>query len=270
MKCKMFSIVTIFVVGTLLCCWASAAENVVKMVGSSTVFKKIIQPSMKGITKEGITIEENIKGTGPGFIALEKGEADVLLASAELPEVIKAAKDAGWRPDPGFDASVFREIKIYEDEILVVANHANKVKKLSKEQLKGIFSGTIRNWKDVGGADIPIVLVIPEKGRATREVFQERIMDGVPLSATCLDATPTAKVDDIIRANESAIGFTSKAFFYRGKLRIIDTVKLSRPLLLITKGIPSPAVDKLENFLTGIGRMYWEDQDLMLFWTTFD
>ncbi len=249
---------------------AWCAPETVRMVGSSTVFKKIIQPSMKGIEKEGIEIKEEIKGTGPGFIALEKGRADVLLASAELPEIVKAARASGWKSAPDFNERAFEKIRIYEDEILVITNYANKVKKLSAEQLRGIFSGAITNWKDVGGKDLPIMVVIPEKGRATRQVFQDNVMGGAPFVARCIDSTPTAKVDDIVRVNESAIGFTSKAFFYRGKLRIVDTVDMKRPLLLVTRGKPSPAVEKLGKFLSGKGRKYWEEQDLTPFWLMLD
>jgi phosphate transport system substrate-binding protein len=183
--------------------------------------------------------------------------------------VLKAAKAAGWTPGPGSGAEGFDEIKIYEDEILVITNKANKVKKLSAEELRGIFSGAITNWKEVGGKDLPILIVIPEKGRATRQVFQDAVMGGAPFTR-CIDSTPTAKVDDIVRVNESAIGFTSKAFFYRGKLKIVDTVGVKRPLLLITKGKPSPAVAKLGGYLKGAGRKYWEYQDLSLFWLTID
>jgi len=230
------------------------------MAGSSTVFKEIVEPALPALAKqERIVVTPDIRGTGMGFIALDRGDVDVLLASADLPEVVDAARQLGWSPPEGFDASSFQTFKIFEAEIRVITNFANKVKDLTKEQIVGIFQGTIANWKEVGGEDLPIMVVLPEKGRATRQVFQDKVMAGRPFSEKAFENQPTAQVDDVVRGNKSAIGFTSSVFAYPGRIRYIDTLKISRPLLLVTKGPMPSAVERLYNYLVGRGEKYWNE-----------
>lgn len=239
---------------------ADSGHDVVRMAGSSTVFKEIVEPALPALAKrERIVVAPDIRGTGMGFVALDRGDVDVVLASADLPEVVDAAKQLGWSPGEGFDISSFQTFKIFEAEIRVITNFANKVKDLTKEQIVGIFQGTIENWKEVGGEDLPIMVVLPEKGRATRQVFQEKVMAGRPFSEKAFEDQPTARVDDIVRDNKSAIGFTSSVFAYPGKIRYIDTLKISRPLLLVTKGPMTPAVERLYNYLVGEGQRYWNE-----------
>jgi phosphate transport system substrate-binding protein len=237
-----------------------SGHDVVRMAGSSTVFKEIVEPALPALAKqERIVVTPDIRGTGMGFIALDRGDVDVLLASADLPEVVDAARQLGWSPPEGFDASSFQTFKIFEAEIRVITNFANKVKDLTKEQIVGIFQGTIANWKEVGGEDLPIMVVLPEKGRATRQVFQDKVMAGRPFSEKAFENQPTAQVDDVVRGNKSAIGFTSSVFAYPGRIRYIDTLKISRPLLLVTKGPMPSAVERLYNYLVGRGEKYWNE-----------
>ncbi|WP_252230373.1 phosphate ABC transporter substrate-binding protein [Clostridium sp. ZBS15] len=60
----------------------------------------------------------------------------------------------------------------------IVVNKSLGVTNLSKEQLKGIFSGKITNWKDVGGPDKEIFLIHRKSGSGTRGTFENKILDG--------------------------------------------------------------------------------------------
>jgi phosphate transport system substrate-binding protein len=54
------------------------------------------------------------------------------------------------------------------DGVAVIVNPETKVENLTIEQIKKIYTGEIRNWKDVGGDDAPITVVSREEGSGTR------------------------------------------------------------------------------------------------------
>jgi hypothetical protein len=95
-------------------------------------------------------------------------------------------------------------------------------------------------------------------------------MKGVPFAPTAFDRQATGKADDIVRVNASAIAVTAEAFFYRAHLKILDTAKVTRPLLLITKGRPQGHVERLILFLNGPGRRYWQLEMYDDFWKYMD
>ena len=135
------------------------------------------------------------------------------------------------------------------DAISVVVNESNPVSSLTSAQLKDIFSGKITNWKDVGGSDQSIVVLITAKNSATNKVFAKVIMQGMAYKAKV--TKPDSKIVRIVGGNKSAIGQISLAFI-KGKSGI-KAVKpdgqepsvnnpcypITRPLNLVTKGAPA-------------------------------
>ena len=144
--------------------WGGLAYN-----GSSTVGMGFMQVGAvdQFSKKTGIKFTSVLNdGTGKGLKALVEGKVPLAGASRPLkPEELAQ----GLVPTTiGYDA------------IAVFVQADNPIKNLTKAQLKGIFTGKIRNWKEVGGKDAPIVpnTEILTGKRATIEMFQEMILDG--------------------------------------------------------------------------------------------
>jgi phosphate transport system substrate-binding protein len=142
------------------------AEDALSYSGSSTIGVGIMQAGAVKVfeAKTGVTFAsvESI-GSGKGVKALIDGKANVAGASRALTSEEKAAKVLG--NTIGYDA------------IAVFVNVDNPVKSLSKEQLKGIFTGQITRWKDVGGKDAPIYPNTEMLGHGTVQVFRELALD---------------------------------------------------------------------------------------------
>ena len=85
-------------------------------------------------------------GSGVGISALMEGTTDIAMASRKMKfdERMKL-QEAGKKT---------KEEVIAYDALAVVVHPSNKVSNLTREQLEGIFTGKIKNWKEVGGADI--------------------------------------------------------------------------------------------------------------------
>ncbi|MFZ2196902.1 MAG: substrate-binding domain-containing protein, partial [Thermodesulfovibrionales bacterium] len=136
--------------------------------GSSTIGMSILEAgAVKAFEAEsGIKFKSiDQPGSGKGIKALLDGKVTLAGASRALESEEKKKKLIGTTI--GYDA------------IAIFVHKNNPVSNLSKEQLKGIFTGKIKNWKELGGKDAPITpnTEIAGQQRATMLAFQELAMD---------------------------------------------------------------------------------------------
>jgi phosphate transport system substrate-binding protein len=127
----------------------------------------------------------------------------------------------------------------------------NKVAALSKDQLRAIFSGKVTNWKDVGGADQQIVLVVAAAGSGTRGILDKQVMTGTPVHSGAKELrTSAAEVAEVAR-DKGAIGYVGAgvAESAKGKVRETKGPDVSRPLGFVTVGEPTADVKKLLDYL---------------------
>jgi phosphate transport system substrate-binding protein len=126
----------------------AAADGDIRYSGSSTIGQSILDAAGARSAferKTGIRFASlEVPGSGKGIEALLAGQANVAGASRPLKPDEKAKKILGTII--GYDA------------VAVFVSKDNPVSDLSKEQLKGIFTGKITNWKQVGGKDAPIAV----------------------------------------------------------------------------------------------------------------
>ena len=138
---------------------------------------------------------------------------------------------------------------IGKDAIAAIVNADNPVTGLTKKQLKGIFTGKIKNWAEVGGDDLPIKALVVKKASATRKVFAKAILDGENYKDVKV-ITPDAKMVTTVSRDKGTIGQISLAFLIdkKGvKTLSVDGQKASvdnsnypitRNLHIVTKGTP--------------------------------
>ncbi len=140
-----------------------------KVKGSDTVLplsQKVAESYMKENKKATVTVTGG--GTGVGISSLMAGTTDIAQASRK----IKFSEKQKLR-EAGRTA---KEVTVAYDALAVVVHPANKVGKLTREQLEGIFTGKITNWKQVGGADMKIVPYSRETSSGTYEFFKESVL----------------------------------------------------------------------------------------------
>lgn len=237
-----------------------ASAEIVKLHGSTTVQKRVMEPGKDALKKAtGIDLELVGNGTGNGLEDLVAGKCDASMASEELADAVASMKDASGKAAAGD----LKPNVITDDVIKVIVNPANTVTKLSKDQLKGLHNGSIDNWKKVGGSDLPVIVITSHLGSATRKVFQKSIMDGTKYVDGAIEVETTRKEIDNVNQFPEAIGAVSMGFINlpgnKEKVKIVDTDKISRPLMLITKGEPNAGVKKILDFFRGEGKKYIKD-----------
>jgi phosphate transport system substrate-binding protein len=98
---------------------------------------------------------------------------------------------------------------IAKDAIAIIVHPKNPVEDLSISQIRLIFSGKIRNWREVGGLSNPIVVITREEGSGTRDSFQKMVMgkDEITLEALVQDASGTIR--QLVADDPNAIGYIS-------------------------------------------------------------
>lgn len=132
-------------------------------------------------------------GSGAGVKAAQSGTADIGMASRAL-----KAEETG-----------IEAVAIAIDGIAVVVNKDNAANDLTKDQIKDIFNGKIKNWKEVGGNDANIVVVNREEGSGTRDAFKELVLGEEEFVAEAIIQNSTGAVREAISQDINAIGYIS-------------------------------------------------------------
>jgi len=231
---------------------STARADEVRIATGHTFIKKVFDPVRFAFKdKTGIDIKIIYDDPVPALAELEKGNVDAAGASLALEEWLMLAKKAGLAVK---EASAYVAYIPATEKAMIVVNAANRVKALSKEQLKDIFTGRILNWKEVGGDDAPILVVWPSVSSGALIVFRSRIMDDAPTTKAVYDVESMGDTPDAVAATPEAIGIVTAAKEPNGTKEVAPAIE--RPLSLVYKGIPSPDLQKLLDFLKGEGKMY--------------
>lgn len=234
---------------------AVAAESITLIGGSTSIFT-VINPVKAAFEKKtGITLSATAAGSKIALAKLDAGDADVATAGHTFDELIgNIKKDKIVLKNPIENLNV---IKLAEPtNYVVIVNPANPVGKLSKEQLQGIFTGKITNWKDVGGKDAAILCVVSNLSPGSNTVFSKVFLDDKKITVDTLDASTGDDLRQNIATNPEAIGYIPSAMVNASVKSVESLTMKSSPIIMLTLGKPSPKVQKLADFILGEGKQY--------------
>lgn len=181
-----------------------------------------------------VTVTAEFTGSSAGIESVLAGSVDIGNSSRNLKDDEKSA------------GAVENIVAI--DGIAVVADPANKVEDLTKDQLVSIYTGETKNWSEVGGDDQAIVVVGREAGSGTRGAFEE-LLDIADACVYANELDSTGAVMAKVASTPGAIGYVSldvvddsvKALKLDGVDATEENIKagnyaLSRPFVMATKG----------------------------------
>jgi len=144
----------------------------------------------------------NVQGGGSGT-----GLKLVLEGSAEIGNSDIYAKDK-----KGIDAAALKDHKVCVIGIAAVTNPKAKVESLTKQQLLDIFTGKIKNWKEVGGADVAITVINRPASSGTRATFKQFGLDGKEEIAG-LTQDSSGAVKQAVKQTDGAISYLALSYF---------------------------------------------------------
>ena len=231
---------------------ATTAAAELSYVGSSTIGDSIIPAAAEAFTrKTGIKLGSiATQGSGQGLELVVHGAAPLAGVSRGLTFFEKQQRIL--YQTIGYDA------------VAVYVHESNPVTRLSKAELKGIYTGRIRSWKEVGGKDAPLVVItqISGGGRAQMVEFRGQVMEGAayredrmevdrqPDQVAALLAEPrgiTAVSLAVARTGITALAI--EAFPPDARSVRSGAYLLSRPLLLVTHARPDPDARRFVEFM---------------------
>ena len=200
-------------------------------------------------------------GTGVGLTALLEGTTDIAMASRDLKtEEALQFKDA--------KKDIVKTLIAY-DALTVIVHPENKVGQLTREQIEKIYTGEIKNWKEVGGEDLKIVAYSRESSSGTYEYFKEEVLDDKNYATDILSMPATGAIVQSVGQTKGAIGYIGLAYqsksvkqlavsYDQGKIFVapsIATAKdktypISRPLFFMYEKVNADKVKEVIEFST--------------------
>ena len=242
---------------------SAVAQDEIRIDGSTTV-GPIVDAFVGAFNTKMPGLKFSVKktGSGDGATALIEGRCEIATMSRfmKLDEYKKAA-DGGKMPVP---------FTICLDSVCLIVHPTNNVRNLTKEQTKKIYTGAVTNWKELGGADLPIIAISRDSSSGTYEVFNELVLDKEKLGAKIEFANSNPQIFTRVSTTNGAVGYVGLGFLTQGveavryegvmpsKSTIANgTYKISRPLFLFTNGYPelgSPLLAFCNFFLTEEGQ----------------
>ncbi len=264
MSKKIFFVLVALILGRAVL--AAADKNSIQIKGSDTMVN-LGQAWAEAFSR--LHPQANVAvtggGSGTGISALISGTADIAECSRTMKQKeIDKAKENGIIP---------YEITVAMDGLAVVVNPGNPVSQLTVDQLADIFTGKITSWKQLGGKNLPVLILSREVNSGTHVYFKEHVLrKGNPngteeFSPMALLMPSSQAIADEVAQNPNAIGYYGMGYMSARQKAIavardknspyeeptIENVKngkypISRPLLMYTKGKPDGQVKEFIDF----------------------
>ena len=251
-----FKNLSVFAFAVALCFTANvvwAGKIVIK--GSTTVLpiaQKVAETYMKEHPDVKITISGG--GSGNGIKALIDGSTDIADSSRFIKQKeVKLATERGAYPVP---------FAVAYDCIVPVVHPSNSVTNITMQQLKEVYMGKIKNWKELGGPDRPVVVISRDTSSGTYEVWHKKVLKKERVFPGALLQASNGAVVQAVAKNKNAIGYIGLGYLENSvKALMVDRVRgseettlngtypISRPLYMFTSGWPMGDPLKFINYV---------------------
>lgn len=205
-------------------------------------------------------------GSGTGIAAMIQGTTDIAESSRNIePKEIAMAKKRGISP---------KEIHVANDGITIVVHPTNPASKITIKQLSDIFTGKIKDWKELGGKPGKIVALSRERNSGTHVFFLEHVVklgqkkNPNEFAPAVLMMPSSQAIVEEVTANPAAIGYIGLGYLTKKEKAlavsaspagpfVVPSVKtvtsnqypISRSLLFYTNGTPSGEAKALIDFV---------------------
>lgn len=217
----------------------ASAEDAIRYAGATTLQQFYLpEAAIAFEARTGGLITDQGGNTDPGLRALAAGKIELAGAGRFLTPAEKAAGLVehliGW------------------DALAVVVHAGNPVENLNREQLKGLFSGKIGNWRELGGADLAVQVVSSPVGSGMRAAAVELVLGALPMTRRELISARVADSDDQVARYPGGICLLSHSMVQAREVKVLAVegvlptresvanrrYPLVKPLQLVTRGQP--------------------------------
>jgi phosphate transport system substrate-binding protein len=215
------------VVGALVGAGASKtlAQGALTVKGSDTMLilgQAWAQGYMKA--KPGKVVTVTGGGSTTGIAALINGSTEVCQSSRKMRgSELDRAKARGFVPF---------EVPVARDGLAIIVHPKNPLNSISMDQLRGLYSGRVSNWKQIGGADRPVITIGRDSSSGTYGFFQDTVLGvGRPYRPDMQTTPATNVIGQTVAQDEGAIGYVGIAYAkaFGSKVKVIPVSRGSGP-----------------------------------------
>ncbi len=206
MNCRTFFLAANAALALLVAVPAQAQQKNLTIKGSDTMVILGQRWAENYMAKNpGISIQVTGGGSGTGIAALINGTTDIAESSRPMREAEKAQTKATRGKD-------VVELPVALDGLAVYVHEKNPIQELSIPQLKAIYTGAVKNWKEVGGGDERIILYSRENNSGTYAYFKEHVLENADFYPTAQTLPGTAAVIHAVARDTRGIGYGGIAY----------------------------------------------------------
>jgi phosphate transport system substrate-binding protein len=238
----------------------------VQIVGSETM-RPVVAACAEDFMTRNPEADVIVKGggSGDGIAALLHGIVDIGMTSREL-----SSRERDYAVAQGMDLAV---VPLALDGIAIIVNGTNDVSALDLGQLRSVFAGRTRNWRELGGANADIVVFARAAGSGTASLFGEHVLHDDPYVSSVQSLPSNEAIVAEVAARPGAIGYTGLGALRSAgdRIKVVglradarsqpvaptsETIRsgqypLTRTLYLTAAGNPSGSVKALLDFCSG-------------------
>jgi len=223
----------------------ASSPNTLSYSRSAQVSEAFGKEALDTFTKEsGIKVESHVSSSGSAVYRLMNGFSDIASTTREL---YRRHRDYGYV-----------QIPFCKDPIAILTNAQNPVGEITESQLQEIFSGDITNWKEVGGPDEPIIVVVPGEDTGAYKNFARQVMKRKEIAYDLMTYRSTMAIDVVehfpwaISAIAQGAAVDNKAvkvLSIDGRLPRDSDYPYQQIFYFITKGKPTGPAKALIDFV---------------------
>lgn len=184
----------------------TSGQDTVDVIGSDTMLV-LNRRLAEGFMRDEPTIAVRVAGggSGAGVEALIAGSADIAAVSrpvlpSEVQELHKSYGTLGVR------------YLIARDGLSVFVHPSNPVRVLSTQDLRRLFGGEVRSWKELGGVDAPVSVIVRPPNSGSSRFFRDHVLAGSLFAPSAVVATTTREVVAAVASDAGAVGFGGVAY----------------------------------------------------------
>jgi len=181
-------------------------QEIVRIKGSESELPLVLKLVDYFKSHSDTAIQFNVSGGGSniGISLLEKEQIDIAMSSRKLRD-----EERRYLAEKNIELG---EIIVAYDALFIIVNKNNPLNKITTEQLQSIYTGKIKNWKELGGADVPIISCSRRSSSGTKSFFESVVLSGQKADASVREFDNYNSLLEIVKKEKGAIGFNSLGY----------------------------------------------------------
>lgn len=241
-KIKIVSAIAMSAVLLSACGGSQKRQNAIQISGSDSevnMVQNLAEAYMKKFPEQSIAVTGG--GSGTGIAAIINQQTDIANSSREMNETeYQQARAQGVEP---------MAIPFAIDGLAVIINHELPITELTIEQISNVYKGSITNWSELGGPDLPITVYGRQSNSGTYVYFRDNVVKA-DYTNNMRNMNGTAQIVEAVRSDQSAIGYVGIGYIVDKDGKVADRISVMN----VSANAETPAYSPLnkENVESGL------------------